>query len=148
MTFKSLKPKDYSDAPQTLAGHLKKRRRELRLLQREAAKQIGVSTATIVNWENGKAKPTPAQFRPVLNFLGYDPIPEGETFAERVTAKQRALSVTLAQIARYLGWDPGSLHRYIDGTWRMSPSRKAALEAFLAVDTVTLGSIYRLRRQR
>lgn len=51
LTFKSQKPKDYSETPQTLGEHLKKRRRELSLLQREAAKKMGVVVETLINWE-------------------------------------------------------------------------------------------------
>jgi hypothetical protein len=64
---------------------------------------MGVSIATVVNWEKGKAKPTPALFRSVHDFLGCDPAPVGKTLSERVTVKQRQLGVTLAQMAQYLG---------------------------------------------
>jgi hypothetical protein len=37
-------------------------------------------------------------------------------------------------VARSLGWDPGTLTRYLDGTWRMPPSRAAQLEAFLVTE--------------
>lgn len=82
--------------PATLGEHLKKRRRELGLLQRDAAEMMGVSTDTVANWEKDKAKPVAAQFRPVLAFLGYDPTPEPQTLAERVDAKQRSLGASLA----------------------------------------------------
>jgi len=90
---------------------------------------MGVSIATVVNWEKGKAKPTPALFRSVHDFLGCDPAPVGKTLSERVTVKQRQLGVTLAQMAQYLGWDPGSFRRYLNGMWRLSSSRHAILEA-------------------
>ena len=51
LTVKSLKPKDYSETPQTLGEHLKKRRRELGLLQREAGERLGVTNETVANWE-------------------------------------------------------------------------------------------------
>jgi hypothetical protein len=81
--------------------------------------------------EKGKTEPVAAQFKPVVAFLGYDPTPEPQTLAERVEARQRRLGVSFAQIARYLGWEPGSLKRYLDGTWRISVERRGALEAFL-----------------
>ncbi len=114
-----MRNKDYSENPQTLGEHLKKRRRELGLLQNEAALQMSIKADTYANWEKGKTEPVAAQFRPVVAFLGYDPTPEPQTLAERVEAKQRSLGASLAQIARYLGWDPGSLRRYVDGTWRL-----------------------------
>jgi hypothetical protein len=71
-----------------------------------------------------------------------------KTLAERVEAKQRSLGASLAQIAQYIGWDPGSLRRYLDGTWRISPDRQDALEAFLNADDADLASVHSLRRQR
>lgn len=89
-----------------------------------------------------------AQFTRVIIFLGYDPSPEPKTLAERVEAKQRRLGASLAQIARYLGWDPGSLRRYLNGSWRISPNRLEALVEFLkAKDTELLG-VHSVRRQR
>jgi DNA-binding XRE family transcriptional regulator len=148
LTLKALRSKDYSEAPQTLGEHLKKRRRELGLLQREAAEMMGVSTDTVVNWETGRTEPVAAQFRPVVAFLGYDPTPEPQTLAERVEAKQRRLGASLAQVARHLGWDPGSLRRYLDGTWRISPNRRQVLETFLNTEDVALAGLHSLKRRR
>lgn len=69
-------------------------------------------------WERGKAKPVAAQFRPVVQFLGYDPTPTPETISDSLKAKQRELGVTCAQVARCLKWDPGTLTRYLDGLGR------------------------------
>jgi hypothetical protein len=58
------------------------------------------------------------------------------------------MGASLAQIARHLGWDPGSLRRYLDGTWRMLPDRRGALEAFLNAEDATLAGLHKLRRRR
>jgi transcriptional regulator with XRE-family HTH domain len=147
LTLKALRPKDYSETPQTLGQHLKKRRRELGLLQREAASQMGVCKATYVNWENDKAKPVTAQFKPVVQFVGYDPTPEARTLAERLEAKRRDLGVTFDQIAGYLGWDPATLTRYLNGTWRIPANRMAALELLLSAKSTDLTDIHRLPRR-
>jgi transcriptional regulator with XRE-family HTH domain len=120
----------------------------LGLLQREVAIRLGVSTATVVKWEKDNTEPVAAQFRPVAAFLGYDPTPEPQTLTERLTAKQRSLGASLAQIARHLGWDPGSLRRYLDGTWRMSLDRRDALEAFLDAEDGALAGVHSLKRRR
>jgi transcriptional regulator with XRE-family HTH domain len=109
---------------------------------------LGVSTDTVVNWEKDKTKPVAAQFRPIVSFLGYDPTPEPQTLAERLEAKQRRLGASLAQVARYLGWDPGSLRRYLNGTWRISPHRRDALEAFLDAEDGALAGVHSLQRRR
>lgn len=148
LTLKAQRSRDYSEAPQTLGQHLKKRRRELGLLQREAAAQIGVSAGTVANWENGKTEPVTTQYRPVAKFLGYDPTREPTSLAERVQAKRRVLGTTHSQIARYLGWDPGTLTRYLGGTWRMLPARAAKLEAFLSAEETELAPILSLPQRR
>jgi DNA-binding XRE family transcriptional regulator len=45
-------------APTTIGGHLKRRRLQLRILQPEAARRLGVSTVSLSRWECDKALPT------------------------------------------------------------------------------------------
>lgn len=42
---------------------------------------MAVSAATVENRERGEATPTPAQFRPVLQFLGFDPTADAAILA-------------------------------------------------------------------
>jgi hypothetical protein len=77
----------------------------------------------------------------------YDPPPEARTLAERVEAKRRRLGVTFDQIAGYLGWDPATLTRYLNGTWRIPANRMAALELLLSVKSTELTEIHRLPRR-
>ena len=90
---------------------------------------------TYANWEKSKIAPVAAQFRPVLQFLGYDPSPTPTTLAERLQAKRRALGITFEQVAKHLGWDPGPLTRYLNGTWRIPSARTATLNALLKKST-------------
>jgi transcriptional regulator with XRE-family HTH domain len=68
---------------------------------------MGVSTATVANWEGGKTKPMATQFRPVVAFLGHDPTPAPQTLAHRLQAKRRALGVTFEQVAKFSWMGPG-----------------------------------------
>ena len=147
LTLKALRAKDYSENPQTLGQHLKRRRRELGLLQREAAQRMGIGTDTYANWEKGKTEPVASRFRPVAAFLGYDPTPAPRTLAERLEAKRRGLGVTSDQIAGYLGWDPATLTRYLNGTWRIPANRMAALELLASARTTDVTDIHRLPRR-
>lgn len=63
------------DDPQTLGEHLKKRRRELGLLQRQVEDRMGIDLWTYINWEKDKTRPVAARFRLVATFLGCDPTP-------------------------------------------------------------------------
>ena len=118
-----------------------KRRRELGLLRRETATQMGISRDTYVNWEKGKTGPVAAQFRPVMVFLGYDPTPQPSSLADRVKAKRRTLGATNDQVAQYLRWDPGSLRRYLNEKWQLSADRVDALERFLRLGDDAVAAI-------
>lgn len=148
LTLKALRKKDYSEAPQTLGEHLKKRRKELGLLQREAGERMGVTKETVANWEKDRTKPVPSQFKPVVAFLGYDPTPAPTSLAERFEAKRRGLGATLDQVAQYLGWDEGSLRRYLKGEWRLTADRKEALQRFLVLHEAAATTVLSLPRRR
>jgi hypothetical protein len=49
---------------------------DLGLLQKEAAEQIGVDTASIGNWESNKIQPMVRCLPAIFTFLGYNPLPE------------------------------------------------------------------------
>jgi hypothetical protein len=106
-----------------------------------------IDTWTYLNWEKDKTVPVAARFRPVLTFLGYDPMPEPATLAQRLEAKRRNLGVTFDQVAKYLGWDAGTLTRYLSGAWRIPAARAITLEAFLSASASGLGSIHQLLRR-
>lgn len=149
LTVKAQKPKDYSEKPQSLGEHIKKRRRELGLLQREAGVRMGVSAETVANWEKGKTKPLSTQFKPVVAFLGYDPAPAPASLTERFEAKRRSLGASLDQVAQHLGWDEGSLRRYLRGEWQLSPERADALERFLILgDEKAIAKVLATPRRR
>ena len=54
LTLRAPKPKPdgYPQHPETLGEHIRKRRMDLGFFQRQAAAEIGVSTATLWNWEH------------------------------------------------------------------------------------------------
>lgn len=109
---------------------------------------MGILRDTYGNWEKDKTTPVASQFRPVMEFLGYDPTPEPTILTERLRAKRRALGATFDQVAKYLGWDPGTLTRYLNGTWRMPPSRTEALEGFLKANPMEISSVCQMPGRR
>ena len=107
VTLKSVKPKEMNFEPKTFGEHDKRCRLVQRLPQREAAKQLGVSPATILNWETGKTEPSVKSMPAILRWLGYDPYLEPSTLPERMLAKRRATSWSVSE-ARRLGVDAGT----------------------------------------
>ncbi len=68
----------------TLGDHLRRRRLVLKLLQRQVAEQIGVEKESIHNWEGNHSKPGVQYMPAIIRFLGYNPLPPGKGWAERL----------------------------------------------------------------
>jgi DNA-binding XRE family transcriptional regulator len=65
----------YPSVLRHIGDHLRKRRLDLGLLQRQVAARIGASTTTITSWELGQTAPALGWMPPIIRFLGYDPPP-------------------------------------------------------------------------
>ena len=108
ITLKALKPKETDFEPQTFGEHVRKRRLELRLTQKQTAEQLGVNPWTVLNWEKGHTEPPIASMPAILRILGYDPFPEPKNIPERLLAKRRAMGWSIKEAARQLGVDEGT----------------------------------------
>ncbi len=65
-------PKAYPKGLVTLGDHMRKRRLDLKLTQKEVANVIGVDEMTIVNWELNHTEPLKKHISKIVHFLGYD----------------------------------------------------------------------------
>ena len=65
-------------APTTIGGHLRRRRLQLKLLQSEAARKLGVSTVTLSRWERDSVYPVWAHQPQLIEYLGHDPFTNPE----------------------------------------------------------------------
>jgi transcriptional regulator with XRE-family HTH domain len=59
--------------PQTLGEQIKKHRLELHWLQSDVAAKIGISSASVSNWERGITSPSRRMTKKIREFLGYTP---------------------------------------------------------------------------
>lgn len=144
---KARRPLPYPDNPTTLGEHLKGRRVQLKLRQKDAANSLRICHQTYINWEKGLTLPKAHAYPPIIAFLGYDPTPPPQTLADRVRLKRQELGATFSQVAQYLGWDGGTLTRYLNSVWPIPAGRQALLEAFLAASRDELTAIHRLPRR-
>ena len=112
ITLKALKPKPYPEDPKSIGEHVRKRRLEARLTQAELARLLKVSPFTVVGWEKGRITPPTVTMGRVIQWLGYDPMPRGESLAERLLAKRRAMGWTQEEAAKALG-----VHRSVYADW-------------------------------
>jgi transcriptional regulator with XRE-family HTH domain len=72
-------------------------------LQKEVAEILGVEVNTVVGWEIGRAQPKVSYLPRIIDFLGYDPLPQAEGLGERLRAKRQSLGLTQYQLAEQLG---------------------------------------------
>ena len=106
------KPSHYPQQLNTLGDHIRSRRLDLGLFQSDVAEQIGVDTTTICNWESNASIPAIRYIPAILSFLGYDPFPPAQTFAERITTARKVLGLSQRKLALSLGVDSGTLQSW------------------------------------
>src|ERR1039458_9382279 len=97
------KSERYPKELNTLGDHIRTRRLDLKLLQKQVAAQIGVHEITISNWEGNAAVPAIRYTPAIIQFLGYDPLPPANSFPERIATARRALGLSLRKMAEKLG---------------------------------------------
>ena len=93
----------------TLGDHIRKRRMNLRLLQKQAADQIGVHAMTITGWEGNATIPEVRYLPAIIQFLGYSPLPAASSLPESFVIARRALGLSQRKMAAKLGVDPATL---------------------------------------
>jgi transcriptional regulator with XRE-family HTH domain len=86
--LKYLKSKVVLPAPTTLGEHISQRRLKLKLTLKEAGKLLGTDEGSVINWEKGRRAPRVYRLPAIIQFLGYNRLPEPRTIAERLVAKR------------------------------------------------------------
>jgi transcriptional regulator with XRE-family HTH domain len=98
---------------QTLGDHLRKRRLDLNLLQKEVAKELSTGESTITNWEKNRTFPSLPFLPKIIDFLGYGPmeiLPENP--GERIAFYRKILGLSQKKLAQALRIDPSTLGRW------------------------------------
>jgi predicted transcriptional regulator len=79
----------YPEAPKTIGEMIRKRRLDLHLYQKDVAKLIGCDQMSIVNWEKNHTQPRISHMGEVVRFLGYNPLENKNTMAQRLVNHRR-----------------------------------------------------------
>jgi len=111
------KPKssDYPKELKTLGDHLRKRRLDLKLLQKEVGQRIGGSVSDVWNWENNWVSPAVKFIPAIIAFLGYNPLPQPTGLPEHLVRFRQAKGWTQKVFAKALGVDQTTLARWERG---------------------------------
>ena len=127
VTLSGSKPKNpaYPAELNTIGDHLRKRRLDLGLLQKELAVRIGVTTCTIMYWETNRVAPALRFIPSIIEFLGYDPTGKinAQSLAEGLRAHRKRLGLSQKKLAALLGIDQSTLASWEKEKHR--PTRKS-----------------------
>jgi transcriptional regulator with XRE-family HTH domain len=125
VTLKAQKPlpSDYPRTLKTLGDHIRKRRLDLSLQQKDVSQILGVSEASIWYWEKSLISPSLHHIPKIIEFLGYVPYKTSpQTLGERISNARHLFGITLKELARRLGIDPGTLSNWERG--KGEPAKK------------------------
>jgi len=113
----------YPKKLEKIGDHIRKRRLDLGLFQKDVALAIGVDTCTITNWEKGHSEPELRVIPMIIDFLGYEPDALRQvTLGERIKHYRYVMGISQKELARQIGIDPGTLSRLERDRGRYFPS--------------------------
>jgi transcriptional regulator with XRE-family HTH domain len=115
-----------------LGDHIRKRRLDLGLFQKDVGLAIGVDACTITNWEKDHSEPELRFIPTIIRFLGYEPsMPKAATLGERILQYRRLKGISQKELARQMGVDPSTLSRLERNRGRCLPSVLRKIAFFL-----------------
>jgi DNA-binding XRE family transcriptional regulator len=108
----------------TLGDHIRKKRLDVKLLQKDVAAILAVDTMTVNNWERNRCQPKLYLNPKIVRFLGCNPFPANEnpSIIEPIKAYRLIHGLSQKKMAKVLGIDPTTLARWENG--RGKPSRR------------------------
>jgi transcriptional regulator with XRE-family HTH domain len=124
-------PRGYPKDPKTLGEHLRRRRLDLGLRQRDLAERWGLRSETVAGWERGLSRPSIRQWPKIIELLGFDPLESGESPLARLEAARRRLGLTRREFAAKVGLDEGSICHWAKGRHRPSSWMAGRIETIL-----------------
>jgi DNA-binding transcriptional regulator YiaG len=134
-------PKAYPKQLKTMGDRLRKRRLDLGLLQKQAAEQFGVDTASICNWESNTTAPELRYLPAIIRFLGYNPLPEAGDLIGKMKRIRSTLGLTQEQFAAKLGVDESTVAGRERGENTPVCTYRRLLEGFVAGDGFLDGAL-------
>ena len=120
----------YPEFPITVGEHIRKKRMDLGLLQREVAEIIGVTESSVWNWEHGTDPEL--QYNPsIIKFLGYIPFDCPDDTVGRLAWYKRARGMNFDDLGEIMGRDQEQLSDWLTGRHHPFKKNREKIERFL-----------------
>ena len=120
----------------TIGDHLRKKRLDLKLSQRKVAQIIGVSEATIWNWENNRKSPKVGFLPKIFKFLGYSLYEPKISFPEKLAFLRKSLGLSQEKLAKLVGLDESTIRKLEKGKSKPAKKTLEKLEKFFNLPLV------------
>ena len=89
---------------------------------------------SLENWEGQHRNPALPIMPAIIRFLGYNPLPEADTLANKLTRYRVSLGITQEALAEKLGIDPCTLARWERGDRTPTGLYRKLIEKLLSDD--------------
>jgi len=108
------KPRGYPKNLITVGDHIKAKRLDKGLYQKELAKMWEITTDTLVNWELGRYEPPSYRYKMISDFLGYCLYNHPATTLALKLKYIRCYFFGMENnsFAKHTGFDPSSIHNW------------------------------------
>lgn len=120
-SLKAARPKPgYPKQINTLADHLKARRLDLSLTQKEVAARLAVDADSVRNWEAGRSSPAIRWLPAIIAFLGDNPLPQPATIGKQIRRERIARGRSRRRLAQIADVDEATVRRVEADTCRVA----------------------------
>lgn len=135
-------PPEYPRELKTFGDHLRKKRLDLGIYQKQVAEIVGVDATTIFNWENNRTEPDLEFIPQIIDFLGYNPYEyiANLSLGERIIAYRQAHGLSQKALAQQLGIDPGTLGRWEKNESTPWEEKANVLNSLFGTVSATIGN--------
>lgn len=113
--LKAAKFLGFVENPQTLGEHLKRKRLQANMLQREVAEVLGACHTAYLRWETDQSEPYARYYPAIIAFLGSTPWNTATSRQEQLVQFRRERGLTISEAANRIGVDEGTWGRWEKG---------------------------------
>jgi transcriptional regulator with XRE-family HTH domain len=114
----------------SLGDHIRKRRLDLALHQKQVAEKIGVDEDTIYRWESNESKPQIKFFPAIIEFLGYSPFIIANSPAVSLLLYRQLHGLSQRRLAKRVGTDPKAIGLSERGRRPLSKKLRKLLDSY------------------
>jgi transcriptional regulator with XRE-family HTH domain len=113
---------------ETVGEHIKCERLRRGLRQRDLALAANADVWTVITWERHDVEPSVKLISAIIEWLGYDPFPVGDTFGEKIKWKRKKVGLTGQELGDLLSLSYCAIEQWERDVCKPRPANLCTLE--------------------